>query len=65
MYLKLMINVTLKHTKPCLVISYLIPRKRYEAVSLFYVAFVIYTLMSITHATAFSDRMMNGQLKRK
>jgi hypothetical protein len=65
MYLKLVFNVTLKPTKPCLVISYLIPQKRYEAVSLFHVSFVIYLLMSITRAIAFSDMMMNGQLERK
>jgi hypothetical protein len=62
MYLKLMFNVTLKPTKPCLVILYLIHQKRYEAVSLFYVAFVIYLFISKTHAIAFSDMMRNGQL---
>ena len=39
--------------------------KRYEAVSLFYVSFGIYVLMSATHAIAFSDMIMKGQLERK
>lgn len=60
-----MINVTSKPTKPCLVISYLIPQKRYEAVSLFCVAFVIYLLMSVTHTIAFRDMIMNGQVEKK